>query len=441
MKRNLTKSMLKAIADYIVDGEPLNIKGAAEIVSEIEKRKPFEIIDTEQPDFLARVQPSGYISYYVRYRFGGKKNNLPIGNIKEVTTTQARAKAKEILSNAVLGVDPQQQKKDRVAAAEAEAKAKTEAEKPKYTLSDFINNDYEPNRTALNKKNGMETIKRLKSAFKNLLNKPLDEINAADITLWWTDRLNAGLAKSTVNRDIIALKSMFTTAEKLNKVPIHPLRGYSQLKEDGQAPVRYLSDAEEASLFIALDEREAELVAGRNRGNTWRENRGYPLYGEIADPLKPMIVVSLNTGIRWGTLVGLRWVNIDFDKSQMVVESGIMKNKKLLYIPLNIKVLDELNKWKTATGGDKDPSRLIFPGRAPNQKKDKAKRAWASLKKRAKIKNFRWHDLRHTFASKLVMRGVDLNTVRELMGHSKIEQTLRYAHLAPEHKAAAVAVL
>ena len=83
---------------------------------------------------------------------------------------------------------------------------------------------------------------------------------------------------------------------------------------------------------------------------------------------------------------------------------------------------------------------LVFPGK--NGKRfNNIRRSWAGVLDAAKISGFRLHDLRHTFASRLVMAGVDLNTVRELLGHSDYSMTLRYAHLAPEHKAAAVARL
>jgi integrase len=69
------------------------------------------------------------------------------------------------------------------------------------------------------------------------------------------------------------------------------------------------------------------------------------------------------------------------------------------------------------------------------------RKAWTGVLDAAGVKRFRFHDLRHTFASNLVMAGVDINTVRELLGHKSIAMTLRYAHLAPEHKAAAVETL
>ena len=96
-----------------------------------------------------------------------------------------------------------------------------------------------------------------------------------------------------------------------------------------------------------------------------------------------------------------------------------------------------LKAWRNQSPSD---SGLVFPnsnGKAFNN----VKKAWAGVLEKAKIKEFRWHDLRHHFASRLVMAGVDLNTVRELLGHSDIKMTLRYAHLAPKHKAEAVSRL
>jgi site-specific recombinase XerD len=69
------------------------------------------------------------------------------------------------------------------------------------------------------------------------------------------------------------------------------------------------------------------------------------------------------------------------------------------------------------------------------------KKSWLTAVKKAGIINFHFHDLRHTFASQLVMSGVDLNTVRELLGHKSLEMTLRYSHLSPDHKKRAVDIL
>ena len=91
-----------------------------------------------------------------------------------------------------------------------------------------------------------------------------------------------------------------------------------------------------------------------------------------------------------------------------------------------------LKNWQRVTRGAR-----VFPG-SSDKPISYTKTAWLRVLRQAKIDNFRWHDLRHTFASNLVMAGVDLNTVRELLGHSDIAMTLRYAHLASEHKAAAV---
>jgi integrase len=118
----------------------------------------------------------------------------------------------------------------------------------------------------------------------------------------------------------------------------------------------------------------------------------------------------------------------------MTIHGKSAKSGQTRHIPMNREARDVIRTWRPA---DAKPGVYVFAN-GEKEGLTTIKTAWAPLLKRAEIDSFRFHDLRHTFASKLVMAGVDLNTVRELLGHADLKMTLRYAHLAPSVKAAAV---
>jgi integrase len=210
-------------------------------------------------------------------------------------------------------------------------------------------------------------------------------------------------------------------------------------KIDRAPKVRYLSLEEETRLRQVLLERDNQLKQERKSANQWRAERGYPLFPEFdedepCDYLMPMVLLSINTGLRQGELFNLTWVMVDVSEQSIIISGEVTKNSSSRYIPLNdeaFKIIAQLYKKRTVKEG------LVFPSKN-NQPFNNIKRSWSAVLKKAQINEFRWHDLRHHFASKLVMAGVDLNTARELLGHSDIKMTLRYAHLAPEYKLNAV---
>ena len=110
------------------------------------------------------------------------------------------------------------------------------------------------------------------------------------------------------------------------------------------------------------------------------------------------------------------------------------KSGQTRYIPLTDEANNTLERWHASL---EPTSSLVFPGK-DGAALNSLKTAWGRLLGKTAIQDFRWHDLRHHFASKLVMSGVDLNTVRELLGHQSLEMTLRYAHLSKDHKRAAI---
>jgi integrase len=307
--------------------------------------------------------------------------------------------------------------------------------KTKLTLGSFIDDQYTDWLKANTKTGKMLSI-RLKSSFSSFMDTPLTEINAWSIEKWRAERMKAGMSASTTNRNITVLRGLFSRALEWGIVLEHPLASIKMLQEpSGKA--RWLSDDEEDRLRKTLDAREERDRAGRESANAWRESRNYELMPdmrgkEFVDHLKPMVLLSINTGLRRGELLNLRWGAVDLENAILTVHDETAKSGRTRHIPLNDEALFTLKAWR-----EQSAEELVFPGVDGNPIVE-IKTAWGKVLKDAEINNFRWHDMRHHFASRLVMAGVDLNTVRELLGHSDLKMTLRYAHLAPEHKAAAV---
>tara|TARA_R110002124_G_scaffold174204_2_gene341793 strand:- start:806 stop:2026 length:1221 start_codon:yes stop_codon:yes gene_type:complete len=386
--------------------------------------KQYEVRDTKLKGFLIRVQASGTMSYVCEYKRGKRINISRVGILSPM---QARSRAQEIIGDSAKGIDPL---------------ATRGVNKASNKLKDYIENQYKP-WALLNIKSGEKTVDNIVRCFYPMFgNKSLKDINIYSVETWRNKRLSDGIARSTINRDLSTLKAALSKAVDWELIEDHPLKKLKPLKIDGNSKVRYLSKIEESNLRKALDDREQQIIKERDNANNWRNERGYEAYPDLnklnfIDHLKPMVLLSLNTGMRQGEVFNLTWDMINFNQKILTVHGSIAKSSKLRHIPLNHEALNTLIKWHDQS---QLKNNLVFPSK--NDKPfDNVKSAWTKLLKMAGIENFRWHDMRHHFASRLVMAGVDLNTVRELLGHSEISMTLRYAHLAPEHKAGAVAKL
>ena len=397
----------------------------AEVINSVEPRsKPFEIRDTKLKGFLLRVQPSGCLTYYVEYERGKR---MRVGRADTFTPSEARKEAKVVLGDAYRGDDP----------------GKANKRRKQLTLEAFIDEQYKGWAEA-NLRTHEKTVERLKRSFKPFLKKKLHEITAHSVERWRNKRNEAGLKRSTINREIDDLKSCMKKAVIWGFLSENLLVDVKKWKIDDRAKVRFLSDDELNRLYMALDERNDELKGARERYNHWRKVRHLEtlpsLEGNMyADHLYPMVLLSLHTGLRQGEVFSLTWADVDLNAKQVTVQGYKAKSSKTRYVALNKRAMEAMRHWKKQSRSV-DPMDLVFPGKN-GQKFNNVNSAWRSLLKAAKIEKFRWHDMRHSFASHLVMKGVDLNTVRELLGHADYQMTLRYAHLAPEHKAAAVAVL
>ena len=392
------------------------------------KEKRFWITDEGFPNLRLHVGASGGKAWFVSF-WGkdGKKKSYKLGSTDALTVTEARSQAKIFLGRLEQGEEPY---KNTV---------------KKLHFGEFIEIHYGPWVEA-NRKSGKETMAILRSMFGFLFKQPIDELKTLEIEKWRMKRQGEETKASTLNRQVTALKAALNWGVDQGLIEANPLSRLKPLQErDSDEKVRYLTQDERTRLLAALDAREARLRAGRDSHNKWLAKRGKepmtPIDEGFADYLKPLVLLAMNSGIRRGSLFALRWGDVDFATKTITLRAATMKAGKIQRLLMNQTVIKTLTTWQ-GQAADASPDALIFPSL---KKKDSlmvnVKRSWEGILKAAQIENFRFHDLRHDFASQLVMQGVDLNTVRELLGHADMKMTLRYAHLSQESKLRAVELL
>ena len=390
------------------------------------KSSPYDIRCTRMRGLIVRVQCSGTTTFYCEY---ARNKRLKLGRTDHVALSEAHDRVRNIMKDVYDGTDPGQVKRQQ---------------QEELTIAEFIDEYYEPWAYS-HLRTGEATVKRIRVAFATEITRKLSKISVFEIEKWRTKRLKGKISPKTVNRDVGALRAVLSRAEEWGFIDGNPLLKLKRLKVEDITPPRYLQPDERKRLFLALDERDARRIAERDRYNAWRRERGRNEYPDLkrlpfTDYLRPMIILSLNTGLRKNELYTLGWDNIHLDHPNpfLTVIAAFSKGKRSRHVQLNKVAIETLVAWKTMW--ESNARRLVFAN-TNGETLDNNKSAWRNLVKDAGLKNFRWHDMRHDFASCLAMAGVNLNTVRELLGHSDYKMTLRYAHLSPNEGSNAVKLL
>jgi integrase len=297
----------------------------------------------------------------------------------------------------------------RLALLDGSRKERREAPRFAAFVEEYLTTYAEPN-------NKYSTVTAKKSTFKHHLlpafgRHKLDEITLREIEGYKARKLATGLSPKSVNNHLTILRKLLSVAvdwELLSFVP-----KVKWLK--GPLPEFDFFDFDECERFLAIADVE------------WR----------------PMFTVAARTGLRIGELRALQWDDVDLVRGRLVVRrnvwrghAGTPKSGRNREIPLSDDAMKALKGQRHLRG------KLVFCAEGGRQLEENECKwpIWRACK-RAGLRPVSWHVLRHTFASHLVMRGVPLKAVQELLGHSTIEMTMRYAHLSPDVRRNAVQLL
>jgi len=233
----------------------------------------------------------------------------------------------------------------------------------------------------------------------------LGDIGVLQIEHYKLDRLKQSVSPATVNREVALLKHLFNMADQWQLYfGRNPVKGVKFLQEDN-LQIRCLSDAEEERLL-----------------------------NHCSPYLQDLVTFAINTGLRLGEILSLKWQEVDLESQ--TIKMLVQKNRRMLEIPLNAAAFAVVNGWY----GLRKCQNVFYNPETGAPWKD----LWLGLNKacrKAGLVDVTWHTFRHTFASRLIRNGADLVTVKELLGHSSVTVTMRYAHTNREAKRRAVGLV
>jgi integrase len=310
-------------------------------------------------------------TWYIDYMYHGKRGREKIGRDKKTAELVLKDMELKIARGEHLGIHEQK----------------------KIRFDEFIVNYL--NVSKANKK--PQSYRRDIVSSKNLMphfgDEYLDDINPYLIEQYRITRLNK-VTPSTINREVACLRHCFTKAIEWGYAKDNPVKKVKFMKEPaGRA--RFLESSEINRLLL-----------------------------ECSPWLKPIVIVALNTGMRKSEILNLKWVQVNWNNKMITITDT--KNNEPKFIPMNETVYSTLRKLYHVE------NMYVFRNRAGMPYTDVYK-IFCNAVERAGIKDFRFHDLRHTFASHLAMNGCNLRAIQQLLGHKDFQMTLRYSHLSKSH--------
>ncbi len=379
------------------------------------KAKGYRVYDSTVTGLFLNVGASGTKSWSLLFTGReGKRQVYRFGSLQQYDVVSARAEARRLLGDVSRGNDPVLLK--RLAKLDAQ-------QLESRTLRNFLEGVYWVEYLS-SRKTGKATKERIAASYREFMDKDMVSITP---DLLNTHRKEKTTTPATLNRDRIAIHNLFAYAVKKKLIPINPARNevhepFKKSETDSNR-VRYLGQR---------DEHEDHALTERTRFEQ--------ALATMMPKIQSIVGLAMNTGLRRGEIFSLTWADISLTEGLLTIRASTAKTGKQRIIPLNMKALAILKQWR-GNVVKLDSGSLVFPSDLTGKRLTNINRQWRDLMAKAEITDFRFHDIRHDFASRLVMNRTPLLEVAELLGHASTEMTLRYAHLDKEQLRSAVEVL